>query len=113
MRTGIFGELKSTSVPLSATKIPSEHPLGVGWVDDKGPGHIAECYSGSFCQGQFGVGGGLDKTPEDVTLGSNPQNDWSIMAPTNDPVPLVNTMYGYSIEELLTIDFEDVPSIDG
>jgi len=34
------------------------------------------------------------------------------MNSTNDPVPLVDTMYGYSIEKLLTIDFEDIPSID-
>ena len=65
-----------------------------------------------YLVGEFGVGGGDDETPEDVILGNNPQDDWSIMAPTNNPVPFVNTRYGYSIEELLTIDFEDVPSID-
>jgi len=86
--------------------------LGISWLDDNGPSHIAECYSGSFCVGQFGVGGGSDETPEEVILGGNTQDDWSLMAPTNDPVPTVNDMYGYSIEELLTIDFEDIPSID-
>jgi len=88
------------------------HGLGVGWLDDKGPGHIAECYSGDICVGKFGVDGGDDETPENVILGNNPQDDWSVMAPTNDPVPFVNTRYGYSIEELLAIDFEDIPSTD-
>ncbi len=42
--------------------------LGAGWLDDKGSGHIAECYSGDFCAGQFGVGGGDDETSETVDL---------------------------------------------
>jgi hypothetical protein len=55
-------------------------------------------------------GGGPDETPEEAILGGNTQEDWSLKTPTNDPVPTVNDMYGYRIEELLTIDFEDIPS---
>jgi len=111
MRTGIFGELKSTFVPSQQAKIPSEHPLGVGWLDDKGPGHIAECYSGEDCVGKFGVGDGNDKTVETVVILGSTTQVWSIMARTRGPIASNEKMYRYSIEELLTIDFEDVPSI--
>ena len=91
------------------------HSLGVGWLDDKGPGHIAECYSGDFCVGQFGVGGGDDETPETVDLApNNPNsgttNQWSIMSTTGRPNTVVTVYYGFSLEELMTIDFRDIPS---
>lgn len=42
--------------------------LGAGWFDDKGPGKIAECYSGADCHGislvGITVGKGGDITPE-------------------------------------------------
>jgi len=90
------------------------HGLGVGWLDDKGPGHIAECYSGDFCVGQFGVGGGDDETPEEVVFpnSQNPDSVWSIMAPTDRPDSLGGDRFVFSIEELLTVDFESIPSTD-
>ena len=91
------------------------HSLGVSWLDDKGPGHIAECYSGDFCVGQFGVGGGNDETPERIEIpGSSTQTaEWNIMGETGDPIGSPSETYRYSIEELLTIDFDEIPSTDG
>ncbi|QPV64146.1 hypothetical protein I7X12_05850 [Halosimplex litoreum] len=88
------------------------HGLGIGWLDDKGSGHIAECYSGSFCVGQFGVGGGNDETREEVVFpnSQNPDSVWSIMAPTGRPDSLDGDRFVFSIEELFTVDFEDIPS---
>ncbi|QLH81749.1 hypothetical protein [Halosimplex pelagicum] len=84
--------------------------LGAGWLDNKGSGHIAECYSGQDCAGQFGVGDGNDNTNETVVLSGSTTQVWSIMARTGGPRASSLKMYRYSIEELLTIDFEDVPS---
>jgi hypothetical protein len=61
-------ELSAVGTLKSTTMHELGHGLGVGWPNDKGPGHIAECYSGDFCVGQFGVGGGDDETPETVDL---------------------------------------------
>lgn len=97
-----------------------DHALSIGWADDKGPGHIAECYSGQRCVegsivGQIGVGGGMDETPEFlVPPGSGPSlKVWSIMALTNDPLPMNGPRFAFSLEELSTVDFTDIPSTDG
>ncbi|QLH81747.1 hypothetical protein [Halosimplex pelagicum] len=107
-------ELSDAETLKSTTMHELGHGLGIGWLDDKGPGHIAECYSGDFCVGQFGVGGGDDETPERIEIpGRGIQTaEWSIMGETGDPIGSPFETYRYSIEELLTIDFNDVPSTD-
>ena len=93
------------------------HALGVGWVDDTaisiplvGDGLIPkgyEVYSGDIDGDAFEP----DETPERAV---GPSPEWSIMrsgtadnlAATASPQPRL----AYSIEELSTIDFEDVPS---
>ncbi|MFC7139757.1 hypothetical protein ACFQMA_07880 [Halosimplex aquaticum] len=107
-------ELSDVGTLKSTTMHELGHGLGIGWLDDKGSGHIAECYSGDFCVGQFGVGGGDDETPERIEIpGRGIQTaEWSIMGETGDPIGSPFETYRYSIEELLTIDFNDVPSTD-
>ena len=82
---------------------------------EKDLGHIAECYSEDFCVGQCGVGGGDDETPERIEIpGSSTQTaEWSMMGETGDPIGSHSETYRYSIEELLTIDFDEIPSTDG
>jgi len=93
------------------------HALSIGWLDDKGDGHIAECYSGSDCvKGSIAgvklVGGGEDETPEYVTSLTPTRADWSIMTDGYDAEMLSHERLLYSIEELLTVDTEEVPSRD-
>jgi hypothetical protein len=82
------------------------HTLSADLFYEKSLGHIAECYSGDFCVGQFGVGGGDDETPETVDLAPNNPN----MSTTGSPNTVVTVHYGFSLEELMTIDFRDIPS---
>ncbi len=88
------------------------HGWGAGWLDDKGAGNIAECYSGVDCVegsiiGVTFVGGGQDETPEDVNLGSL---DWSIMTRGDWARIFSHGRLSFSIEEISTIDTTDVPS---
>jgi len=98
------------------------HALSIGWNDDKdaaGFEAVGECYSGQDCVGPFDVGpfrfvGGNDQTPENVVLPSDTTSSqvWSIMARTNEPAPLNGNRFAFSIEELSTVDFEDIPATD-
>ncbi|PSP47031.1 hypothetical protein BRC69_01820, partial [Halobacteriales archaeon QH_6_66_25] len=101
----------------SVTMHETGHALGVGWADDTaisiplvGDGLIPkgfEVYSGDVDGDAFEP----DETPERAV---GPSPEWSIMrsgtadnlAATASPQPRL----AYSIEELSTIDFEDVPS---
>jgi len=87
------------------------HGLSIGWLDDKGPGHVDECYSGSRCVGRsiagIDVGGGTDETPEEVGVG---RTDWSIMTDGTTMEDFGNNRFAFSIEEISTVDIEDVPS---
>lgn len=88
------------------------HALSIGWADDKGPGHVAECYSGEFCQEGslvgLKVGGGNDPTPENI---AGQDQVWSIMSGSQAERSAGNYL-AYSIEEMSTADIEDVPSRD-
>jgi hypothetical protein len=110
-------EASDTEGLQSVTMHETGHALGVGWADDTaisiplvGDGLIPkgfEVYSGDIDGDAFEP----DETPERA-VGRNPK--WSIMmsgtannlAATASPQPRL----AYSIEELSTIDFEDVPS---
>ncbi|WP_008527821.1 hypothetical protein [Halorhabdus tiamatea] len=90
------------------------HALSIGWLHDKGDGHIAECYSGSDCvngsiAGVKLVGGGEDETPEYISGFDEPE--WSIMT-DGYSAAMMGRRLAYSIEELTTVDLKDVPSID-
>lgn len=102
----------------STTRHELGHGLSIGWADDKGaPGlpHVAECYSGQDCVGQMGVGGGRDETLERVLLPgqSRPVEVWSIMSRTDQPDAIGRLRFLFSIEELSTVDFEDIPASNG
>ena len=94
------------------------HALSIGWLDDKGDGHIAECYSGSDCVegsivGVKLVGGGDDETPEYIDIiGGERTAEWSLMTDGSDAEMLSHERLLYSIEEILTADTEDIPSRD-
>ena len=83
------------------------HTLGAGYADDK-VGAIAECYSGGDCYG-YVIGGGTDPTPERIRFTGAISDDWSVMAA--EPRRIDGT-YAFSVEEVLTIDTENVPSRD-
>jgi hypothetical protein len=68
---------------------------------------FGECYSGGDCYGEF-VGTTRDQTPEYAT-----QDDdavWSVMS--TDPETFGEFRTAFSIEELSTVDFDDIPSVD-
>ena len=74
---------------------------------------ICECYSGSDCvEGSIVgfklVGGGA----EYVKSLTPTREDWSIMTDGSDAEMLSHERLLYSIEEILTVDTEDVPSRD-
>ena len=97
------------------------HALSIGWADDKGPGHVLEYYSGQDCIEQgvstpvldigIDVGGGSDESPEFVSL--SPETEiWSIMSRTDDEARFDRGRLVFSIEEIRTIDYIFIPSID-
>jgi hypothetical protein len=106
------------------------HALSIGWNDDAkihaeapfvGDVYVPfvaenayEVYSGSE---KPGLAGGVDSTPETVIIHNDPVATWSLMArgsgnnlqsefsqKSNFPV------FGFSLEELLTSDFDHIPS---
>ncbi|WP_415380444.1 hypothetical protein [Halosimplex sp. TS25] len=83
------------------------HTLGTGYADDK-VGAIAECYSGGDCYG-IGIGGGTDQTPERVRFGQTTSDEWSVMATGPRSI---DGFYAFSIEEISTIDTDDIPTRD-
>lgn len=95
------------------------HALRSGWAEEKSAPllpHVAECYSGEDCIGAFGVvGGGEDETLEWVLLPGTSQSvrRWSIMGRTDRPDPINMNRFVYSIEELSTVDFKDIPTANG
>ncbi|WEL22833.1 hypothetical protein [Halorhabdus sp. BNX81] len=107
-------ELDSNETMTSTTMHELGHALSIGWLDDKGPGHIAECYSGGSCYGEFGVGGGDDETPEEVDRQPGQpggiSDDWSVMSSTAEPERMDRRRFAFSLEELFTVDFSDIPS---
>ncbi|WP_254766184.1 hypothetical protein [Salinilacihabitans rarus] len=99
----------------SVTMHEAGHVLGVGWADDTaievaGIGVVPkgmEVYSGDINGNNFEP----DETPE-YANGPNPR--WSIMraGTANDLGTGPTPRLAFSLEELSTIDFEDVPSRD-
>jgi len=97
------------------------HALSIGWADDRpipilgsGVGEQAfEVYSGNT---NPTITGGIDATPERVIV-NPPTTDrgWSVMSRgTADQLPTTGTIsprLGFSIEEVSTVDFEEIPSI--
>lgn len=79
------------------------HGLGAGTADDHTL-KIGECYSGGECY----TGPEKDQTPEIVTKYNDP--DWSVMAESAEYIS--GQWTAFSIEELLTVDFTHIPSID-
>lgn len=83
------------------------HLLGAGRNDDGSVAGIIpkEAYSGS----------GNDDTPENVRLSSTVPT-WSVMSsgwnpPVNDP-PMDGDYIAFSIEELFTIEFDEIETMD-
>lgn len=92
------------------------HAVGAGWRDDKGPGHVAECYSGVDCQGtsRVGISVGLGEDPTSEYI-SSPRGGrtgtWSIMT-KGFSAELFGRRLAFSLEEVSTIDTSDIPSRD-
>ncbi|GGK83709.1 hypothetical protein GCM10009067_39810 [Haloarcula sebkhae] len=82
------------------------HVLGAGTADDNAA-RIGECYSGRDCVIDTSITGGVDKTPERVSIFGGPE--WPVMG---DSRYIDTARAGFSIEELSTIDMEDLPSTD-
>lgn len=80
------------------------HALGAGYDDDQAL-RVGECYSGGPC---YGPGPGTDQTPEFATPAST--DEWSVMSRNPDTFGTYRT--AFSLEELSTTDFEDIPSVD-
>jgi hypothetical protein len=80
--------------------------LGAGYADDQLLG-FGECYSGGDCRGDIVVTTS-DQTPERVAEFGN--DEWSVMAVRPDEAGTYRIVF--SIEELSTTDFEDIPSVD-
>ena len=80
------------------------HGLSVGWADDQAV-RVGECYSGGRC---YGPGPGTDQTPEAVEVDTN--GEWSVMA--GRPKTFGSSRTAFSIEELMTVDMADIPSVD-
>ncbi|ACV12815.1 hypothetical protein Huta_2654 [Halorhabdus utahensis DSM 12940] len=78
------------------------HGLGAGTADDHTL-RIGECYSGGTCY----TGADQDQTPENVTRYND--GKWPVMGDARYVGP---QRTAFSIEELLTIDFNDIPSVD-
>ena len=81
------------------------HDLDAGYADGQASGY-GECYSGGRC---YGPGLGTDQTPEEVA--GNPEGRWPVMGDA-EYMNSGNSRTAFSIEELSTIDFEDIPSVD-
>ena len=81
------------------------HGLSVGWADDQAV-RVGECYSGGTC---YGPGPGTDQTPEAVA--GNPEGQWPVMGEAKY-IGHRTSRTAFSIEELSTIDLEDIPSVD-
>jgi len=88
------------------------HGLGAGTADDEQL-RIGECYSGLDCP--YGIdGNGIiqdgdpEPTPENVTQYPN-QPEWPVMGRA---FYIDGNRTAFSIEELLTADFKEVPSVD-
>ena len=79
--------------------------LGAGYADDQAF-QVGECYSGGRC---YGPGPGTDQTPEAVD--GNPDGTWPVMGDA-EYIDYSESRTAFSIEELSTIDFEDIPSVD-
>lgn len=81
------------------------HAYSIGWADDQ-LATVGECYSGSFCAGpRYFVS--EDQTPEEAQGSTT----WSLMT-AGTATFIVADHFAYSIEELSTIDNEDIPSRD-
>jgi hypothetical protein len=78
--------------------------LGAGYADDQAF-QVGECYSGGRC---YGPGPGTDQTPEYIAQSNDPI--WSTMSV--DPETYGAYRISFSIEELATTDFNDIPSVD-
>jgi len=114
------GRIGSTQNVAGTTMHEIGHGLGIGYADDKDG--LYECYSEQTCVEQsiadvVSLGGGEDSAVETVDLSPNSPGGidtiWSIMTETGDE----NTLNGFndnrmafSMEELLTIDFEEIPA---
>ncbi|AWB26684.1 hypothetical protein HARCEL1_02625 [Halococcoides cellulosivorans] len=87
------------------------HGLSAGWLDDKGL-KIGECYSGGYCYG-IDPGGRVTGGGNDLTIESTQRYSdglWPIMGDAN---PIDKTQRtAFSIEEILTINFVNIPSKD-
>ena len=86
------------------------HALSIGYLDDRDKYHIfpnvVECYSGQDCVED----GTYDSTPEEIILPNRGATDvWSIMA--GSPKSIRNSRFAFSIEEVATVDVEDIPTV--
>ena len=104
----------------SVTMHETGHALGVGWADDTalpiplvGDGLIPkgyEVYSGDIDGDAFEP----DETPEELIISGRTEPEWSVMM-SGTAVEFGSSTaslprFAYSLEELSTIDFDNIPS---
>ena len=85
------------------------HALSIGWIDDDltGSDYLPECYSGLDC-----TTGADDSTNETVLINGATDSVWSVMTKGYEAEEGSGDRLSFSIEELLTIDTENVPTRD-
>lgn len=84
------------------------HAIGAGYADDEFA-TLGECYSGGDCAAK-GVDVQVDQTPEQIRLRGGISTRWSIMFQSG--TPRQKERFAFSIEEISTVDFNDIPSKD-
>lgn len=90
--------------------------LGAAWADDTPIPFVGftcqkcfEVYSGNT---DPDLTGGVDETPEGILIGRDQVVRWSVMqaGTANNFGGYSNPRFAYSIEEVVTIDFRNIPS---
>ena len=84
------------------------HAMSAGWVDDEvqsNRDYLPECYSGGPC-----IDGGEDPTAEMFLTPTGKTKEWSVMAIGFEADSTSGNRVRLSIEELVTLELEDVPT---
>jgi len=103
-------------IPPEAERFLESQGVPAGVIDDSIGQKAYEVYSGSDSPS---LAGGVDDTPEKVRINGRALSDWSIMSAGTSP-RIENSLsdqsdipvYGFSAQELRTVDADFVPSRD-